>query len=390
MRAELPDWQRRSRALAARLDATAATTDPGWLTAFTDIPRHMFLPAFYPDGTNGTALDSMNPADRQRWADLAYTDEGWVVRGAPIPGDPSPGWGPCSSSSSPTVMAIMLDRLGVDNGHKVLEIGTGTGYNAALLCHRLGDQLVTSIDIDASLVDAARQRLADLGYTPSLVTGDGAIGVADRAPFDAIMATCSVTEIPPAWIDQLVPGGRIVAPFAANGLVVLTKAESDEVTGRLDARQAWFMPLRPDVDDPRCAADRNSAGADPRMASEGTTTVDPAGVLDDDFRLWLSLHLWPISVGAAQDDTGRETEVAIRSGNSHALVSATATADGRWPTSQYGRRRPWDTVEAAWNAWVHLGRPDRTRLGVSALNSFGRQYVWLDDPAGSYSWPMPL
>ncbi|QYN32955.1 methyltransferase domain-containing protein [Pseudonocardia sp. DSM 110487] len=82
-------------------------------------------------------------------------------------------------------------------GHTVLEIGTG--YNAALLCHRLGSEAVTSIDIDPELVDAARETLMSVGFTPTLVAGDGADGVPERAPFDRILATCAVPAVPGAW-----------------------------------------------------------------------------------------------------------------------------------------------------------------------------------------------
>ncbi|HXT44602.1 MAG TPA: methyltransferase domain-containing protein [Pseudonocardiaceae bacterium] len=100
--------------------------------------------------------------------------------------------------------------LDLSDGQRVLEIGTGTGYNAALLCHRLGAANVVSIDIDLTLVDQAREHLAELGYATLLEVGDGADGVPGAAPYDAILATAAVDHIPHAWIEQLRPGGIIL------------------------------------------------------------------------------------------------------------------------------------------------------------------------------------
>src|SRR5205807_4637125 len=107
-----------------------------------------------------------------------------------------------SSSSAPSLMASMLDALAVAEGHRVLEIGTGTGYNAALLCHRLGADNVTSVDVDAGLVDRAGQRLAALGYRPNVVAADGGAGCPEDAPFDRIIATVALPRVPAAWIEQ--------------------------------------------------------------------------------------------------------------------------------------------------------------------------------------------
>ncbi len=105
----------------------------------------------------------------------------------------------------------MLEALDISLGMSVLEIGTGTGYNAALLCHRLGSACVTSVDIDPALVDAARERLAALGYTPRLAARDGSAGYPPGAPYDRVIATVGVHVIPAAWIGQTREGGRILA-----------------------------------------------------------------------------------------------------------------------------------------------------------------------------------
>ena len=112
-------------------------------------------------------------------------------------------------------MAQMLEMLGLRGGERVLEIGTGSGYNAALLAELVGPLgRVTTIDIDAELVAAARRHLDDAGYAHvRTIVADGAAGDPEGAPFDAIVATVGVEQIPAAWIDQLRGGGRLVAPL---------------------------------------------------------------------------------------------------------------------------------------------------------------------------------
>lgn len=107
-----------------------------------------------------------------------------AIPGTITQGGPRRVWDECerpSSSSMPSVMARMLEALAVRDGDRVLEIGTGSGYNAALLCERLGSENVTTIDCNAELVGAARQRLAEHGYEPTVVAGDGFFGYAPNA-----------------------------------------------------------------------------------------------------------------------------------------------------------------------------------------------------------------
>ncbi|GIH76563.1 methyltransferase, FxLD system [Planobispora longispora] len=161
--------------------------------ALRAVPRHLFLPE--------TA-----PAD-------AYRDEAIVTKrdadGLPI-----------SSSSQPTIMALMLDQLGLEPGQRVLEIGTGTGYNAALLACLTGPGGgVVSVDIDPDIVDRARRRLDAAGFPQvDVVCADGAEGFPGRAPYDRVIATVGVWDLAPAWLEQLGPAGRLVVPLDLRGV----------------------------------------------------------------------------------------------------------------------------------------------------------------------------
>ncbi|MEU7990996.1 methyltransferase, FxLD system [Streptosporangium canum] len=180
-----------------REDMVAQVCDRGISQAVADalrtVPRHLFLPevpvhAVYQDDAIVTKRDA---------------------EGRPI-----------SSSSQPAIMALMLDQLGVEPGQRVLEIGSGTGYNAALLSHLVGPGgQVVSVDIDADLVARARDHLERAGYPEVIVVcGDGAEGFAPRAPYDRVIATVGVWDLAPAWLDQLGPGGRVVAPLDLHGV----------------------------------------------------------------------------------------------------------------------------------------------------------------------------
>jgi protein-L-isoaspartate(D-aspartate) O-methyltransferase len=153
-----------------------------------------------------------------------------------------------SSASAPDVMAVMLEQLAVEPGQRVLEIGTGTGYNAALLSELVGpDGHVVSVEIDEDLVLAARQHLRTAGYERvEVVLGDGALGYAPGAPFDGLILTVGAGDIAPAWRDQLRnPGGRMVLPLAISGSqrCVAFEQMGDHLASRA-ILNCSFIPLR--------------------------------------------------------------------------------------------------------------------------------------------------
>ena len=146
--------------------------------------------------------------------------------------------------SQPFIVAIMTDLLGVEPDHVVLEIGTGSGYQAAVLSCLA--KRIYSVEVVDALADTAATRLQALGYRNVEVRGgDGSLGWAAHAPYDRIMVTAAGPEVPPALIAQLAPGGRLVAPIGdrfSQHLVVLDKTRD----GRIEERTVLpvaFVPM---------------------------------------------------------------------------------------------------------------------------------------------------
>ena len=213
------------RDLVAQLQASGALTQPAVVEAFRAVPRHLFLPD--------------HPLD------VVYADEAIATKFA--------DGRPISSSSQPAIMAIMLEQLAVEAGQRVLEIGAGTGYNAALLGLLVGPRgEVITIDLDEDLVQAAQQHLSAAGADKIRVAqADGGFGYAPGAPYDRIILTVGAWDLAPAWHTQLVPGGRLVLPLelgpGSQQSLALVKPRDPQAVMWFEsdsARECGFMRLR--------------------------------------------------------------------------------------------------------------------------------------------------
>ncbi len=152
-----------------------------------------------------------------------------------------------SSASAPDVIAIMLEQLDLHPGQRVLEIGAGTGYNAALIAHIVGESgQVVTIDIDEDLVAGARAHLAAAGvHNARVVCGDGVLGYAPGAPFDRIILTVAAADIAPCWQQQLTPSGRLVLPLSLRGPQRSIAFErADGCLCSVSVHSCSFIPLR--------------------------------------------------------------------------------------------------------------------------------------------------
>jgi protein-L-isoaspartate(D-aspartate) O-methyltransferase len=219
---------------AAALQATGAIRSPAVQRAFATVRRDRCVTSFHtPDGIVQVPQDTVPPAEV---LDRIYSDQALIThfdeRGAP-----------CSSSSQPTLMAWMLEALQLAPGMRVLEVGAGSGYNAALLATITAAPVVT-IDSNQQVVAEARAALCRLGLhrQVTVVGGDGYHGWPTRAPYDRIMVTCGCVGLSPRWLTQLAPGGLMLVPIAHGGVHPIVAAWRDgaAVRGRM-ALEADFM-----------------------------------------------------------------------------------------------------------------------------------------------------
>jgi protein-L-isoaspartate(D-aspartate) O-methyltransferase len=185
--------------------------NPSVLAAMLQVPRHQFVP------------DAVRAQ--------AYADH-------PLP------IGEGQTISQPYIVALSSELLNVEEHHKVLEIGTGSGYQAAVLSLMSGE--VYSIEIVESLAQRSRELLSQLGYRVNVRTGNGYEGWPEQAPFDRILLTAAPPEMPQSLVEQLKPGGRLVAPVGPAGgvqeLVVLDKDAAGEVRS-MSVIGVRFVPM---------------------------------------------------------------------------------------------------------------------------------------------------
>jgi protein-L-isoaspartate(D-aspartate) O-methyltransferase len=211
--------------LVEELERRRAVRTAAVRQAFLRVPRECFVPEY----AAGAGLDAVYANE----IIVTKSDE----RGFPL-----------SSSSEPQVMAAMLERLQLADGMRVLEVGAGTGYNAALLRAVVGERgHVVSMDIDADTAALARNHLETAGFTVEVVCGDGYAGHAKGAPFDRIVATGSTGTISMAWRDQLVEGGLLEVPLQVAEIGPLAIATFRRIGSRLESVAVvpgQFMPLR--------------------------------------------------------------------------------------------------------------------------------------------------
>ena len=208
------DWPQRAQSLVDDLAAKGAVRSVQVAAAMATVPRHAFITGHYA-GPGHTQVDPEAPDPDL--LGLAYADRGIMTH---IPGDAACGY---SSASQPSVVARMLEAAGLAPGTRVLEIGAGTGYNSALIAHLTGTQVVTVefSPVVAGEARAAHQRIGEPRVT--VVTGDGYDGHAEGGPYDRIVVTCGVAGASPAWLEQLAPGGQVLAPMAHAGMHPLTR-----------------------------------------------------------------------------------------------------------------------------------------------------------------------
>ncbi|MFD5436061.1 ATP-grasp peptide maturase system methyltransferase [Kitasatospora sp. NPDC127067] len=373
-------------ALVDGLTGDDAVSDPAWRAAALAVPRELFVGSFFVPvpGSNPTAYRPVHRTD-PGWLKQVYANETLItqldghvrpedVTGGTVTGTPS------SSSTLPSLVLGMWQQLDVEAGHRVLEIGTGTGYSTALGAHRLGDANLTSIEYDPLVAERAAAAIGAAGFAPRLIVGDGLIGDPDggEGAYDRLIATCAVRYLPPGWLHQVKPGGVILATLSGwgfgFGLVRLVVTAPGEGTGRFMPGWTSFMIARPHDRPPRQSisllpGDERPSRIDPEVISTWTGSWVAQLAAPSAERMGAVGHqiLWDVA-------TGSQARTAPVPG-------------GGWTVVQRGPLRLWDQVESAVEAWQRAGEPHQEGFGLTVSPTGQRVWIGSEDGPG---WNLPI
>lgn len=374
----------RIKQLCDQVTAAGYSTGGEWREALHAVPRHLFIPArawAEPNSPKpGFLID--RDVDAAAWWNAVYTDNAIITQRDDGATDVAEDGVPTSSCSAPATVVDFLEALQPEDRNRVLEVGTGTGWTAGLLAHRVGAENVVSIEIDEGVSEQAAKNLAAAGLTPRLVVGDGTAGFPEAAPFDRVHVAVGVAEIPHAWVEQTRPGGAIVAPYIPGygfgWLAHLHVVGDGTAVGRFPG-MAGYMMLR---------GQRPVRGPAGEFVhgdfTESTTRLDPRRV-EADYAAGLAVSAMVPGVQTRMyHGEGDEADECTF------WVLERSTREGSWASvdyipgevefvvQQHGERRLWDEVESAYLRWLSWGRPGRDRFGLTVTPE-GRQ-VWLDSP----------
>lgn len=362
-----------SEQLVAVLEAAQALS-ACWRETFLAVPREQFIPAqiWVSDGDRDVPLDYHSHPDRWRAAVYGNTtlvtqfDDGATVW-------PAVGRRATSSASDPDVVAEMLDCLQVWGGHRVLELGTGTGYSTALLAHRIGVAGVTTVEIDPVVAAAAKAALQAHGCPVTIVVGDAAAGYPGNAPYDRVIATvaASLGAMPYEWVAQTRPGGVIVAPvrtdYVGSGALVRFSVHAEGTATGHPVSKVGFMPLRaqrtPDAD----LSFVDVADQDDNAEVSQTTTPPWLVAATVEVRWAISTRIIPCRWGHRPPSATRPQHQLWFADNATGswAIARYDRSGGPYQIRQHGPRHLWDEIDDAYRWWCDHGEPPLTRWRLS-------------------------
>jgi len=356
--------------------------------AFLAIPRHLFLNALYGREENAPLRWKQITPSAPNWLELVYENEPCITLVNEI-------GHPISSSSAPEIMVKELEFAAIESGMRVLEIGAGTGYNAALISHLVGDpKLVTTIELDATLAQLAQQHLDRvIGPGVQVITGDGYQGYAPNAPYDRILATASTQQVPLAWIDQLQDGGIIVLHLQGSlGSGVLVRFQKTGPGRKGDGQILMgsdFMELRnptmpsPVVHQLLPQFLRNSITAEFSFTAQ---VFDPAVLWDVNLAFLLQIVFPTMRLASISRTVEEAPQMCLLDGQTYTLLVFRSQGEQQWTVEVRGDRHLWERVLTVYQQWVSLKRPDATAYHLHS-DAWGKQTLTLTPPSDQIPLP---
>jgi protein-L-isoaspartate O-methyltransferase len=347
-------WQERAAALAADV----ADPGSGWHDAVRRVPRHLLVPRWFTQRRDGGQWEVADgPSDEPAWLDAAYDAlTTMVTRVGPVhadhaePGTSYDGWF-TSSATMPRLVLDMYRRARLTDRAAILDVGTGSGYGAALLALRYGDAQVTSIDIDPYLTQAAAGRLDRFGARPRILTCDATGDL--PGTFDRITPMVSLPGIPASWLTALNPGGRLVFCLTGGSVLITARKTPDGgAAGHVEYERASFMAARHGPGSP-------PHGFLPDQAIDGDgehVTTSPYPVVDPAWG-------WELNAILSVTTPGLTIRTSVQAGVTTTWIAhpdgswarATGTGDQPALVHQAGPRRLWDILDGHRRYWLTHG-----------------------------------
>lgn len=351
------NWRPYAKRLAAEVTHLASR----WRPVIEAVPRHVFVPRWWTrQGTDPGCCDTWTlndgPSDEPGWLEAAYCDRSLVTQVGPLHADHAdqgdlPAGAPTSSSTMPGLVVQLARHAYLTEGNDVLEMGTGSGYGCAVLATRLGEQHVTSVDVNDYLATAAASRLASIGLHPTVAATDATGPL--PGTYDRIIATVAVRPVPASWLTALRPGGRLVTTITGTSLILTAdKTPDGAAAGRIEWDRAGFMPTRtgPSYPPPPHDLAETARHGDGEHITQGRYPVINVP------EAWeVSSMLGVLAPGIEhhyRQDGDIRTATVIHPDGSWAR----ATSTGSQPTvHQAGPRRLWDLLDDIRDTWLHDG-----------------------------------
>ncbi|MDQ8707271.1 ATP-grasp peptide maturase system methyltransferase [Streptomyces sp. LHD-70] len=379
------------RRLVEQLVADSVLHNPEVRRAAQTVPREVFLGSaiYRPSSAPGVTVWTPTRRDgmtTDEWLRLTYENQTWVTQIDGVLAEdavgPVTGGTPTSSSTLPGVVLWMLEQAGIAHGQRVLVLGTGTGLSTAYVCEVAGEENVTSVETDPEAAERARKALGEAGYSPALVTADGLRGHPDRAPYDVVIAFCSMRHVPYGLLQQITPGGTLLVTLsgwgAAYGLVRLIVERGNAARGQFLPGYTSFMMARQHGHPPHGPFEL-------LPGQERPSRIDPAR-LDD----WTGRFVAQLAAPSAERfGAGAEQVLLDVATGSQARVRAAENGEG-WTVSRRGPIDLWSSIEDAVTTWQRHSSPHLSEFAMTITPD--AQRIWLDAPAVPHgpSWALPV